>query len=187
MAATLEAQSLHRATSSLLINLQMNLHHSFYPGREGRGVIPRCVPAGARVKQTASGTGRETSEHRCPLRLFMDFFPLLLCREGPAASHHLARTPQRRQSGSNKPQTPQIATPAPGFACEDTGEGREKTGVWGDAGVARAGHRQQLQPSEGGPTAAAPLGPALLLFIGALGVCQVSQSSDADLHINEMS
>lgn len=74
MAATLEEQSLHRATSSLLINLQMNLHHGFYPGREGRGVIPRCVPAGARVKQTTSGTGRETSEHRCRLRLFMDFF-----------------------------------------------------------------------------------------------------------------
>lgn len=36
-------------------------------------MIPRCVPAGACVKQTASGTGRETSEHRCQLRLFMGF------------------------------------------------------------------------------------------------------------------
>lgn len=35
MAAGLEARGLQCATCSLLINLQMHLHHVFYPGGEG--------------------------------------------------------------------------------------------------------------------------------------------------------
>lgn len=54
----------------------------------------------------------------------------------------------------------------PGFACEDTGEGREKTGVGEMLVWPEQGTSSSFSPARGVPPRLHPQGQALLLYRG---------------------